>query len=74
MGVEKLRITGGEPLVRRGVDELIARSRAVPGIRDVTLTTNGSLLARMAQTLADAGLRPRHGLASTRSTTRPSAR
>src|SRR5471032_2226484 len=38
MGVEKLRITGGEPLVRRGVDELIARLAAVPGIRDVTLT------------------------------------
>ena len=56
MGVEKLRITGGEPLVRRGVDELIARLAAVPGIRDVTLTTNGSLLARMAQRLADAGL------------------
>ena len=56
MGVEKLRITGGEPLVRRGVDELIARLAAVPGIHDVTLTTNGSLLARMAPKLADAGL------------------
>ena len=57
MGVEKLRITGGEPLVRRGVDELIARLAVVPGIRDVTLTTNGSLLlARMAERLADAGL------------------
>ena len=56
MGVEKLRITGGEPLVRRGVDELIARLSPLPGIDDVTLTTNGSLLARMAQRLADAGL------------------
>ena len=56
MGVEKLRITGGEPLVRRGVDELIARLATIPGIRDVTLTTNGALLARMAQRLADAGL------------------
>jgi cyclic pyranopterin phosphate synthase len=56
MGVEKLRITGGEPLVRRGVDELIARLVPVPGIRDVTLTTNGALLARMAPRLADAGL------------------
>jgi cyclic pyranopterin phosphate synthase len=56
MGVEKLRITGGEPLVRRGVDELIARLSAVPGIADVTLTTNGSLLARMAPKLAAAGL------------------
>jgi GTP 3',8-cyclase len=57
MGVEKLRITGGEPLVRRGVDELIARLAPVAGIRDVTLTTNGALLARMAHRLADAGLR-----------------
>ncbi len=56
MGVEKLRITGGEPLVRRGVDELIARLSPLPGIDDVTLTTNGALLARMAQRLADAGL------------------
>ncbi len=56
MGVEKLRITGGEPLVRRNVDELIARLALVPGIRDVTLTTNGSLLARMAERLATAGL------------------
>ncbi len=56
MGVEKLRITGGEPLVRRGVDELIARLVPVPGIRDVTLTTNGALLARMAPRLAEAGL------------------
>jgi cyclic pyranopterin phosphate synthase len=56
MGVEKLRITGGEPLVRRNVDQLIARLAVVPGIRDVTLTTNGSLLARMAERLATAGL------------------
>jgi cyclic pyranopterin phosphate synthase len=56
MGVEKLRITGGEPLVRRGVDELIARLAPLPGIDDVTLTTNGALLARMAPRLADAGL------------------
>ena len=56
MGVEKLRITGGEPLVRRGVDDLIARLAPLPGIDDVTLTTNGALLARMAPRLADAGL------------------
>ena len=56
MGVEKLRITGGEPLVRRGVDELIARLAPLPGIDDVTLTTNGALLARMAPRLAEAGL------------------
>ena len=57
MGVEKLRITGGEPLVRRGVDELIARLAPLPGINDVTLTTNGALLARMAPRLAEAGLK-----------------
>jgi cyclic pyranopterin phosphate synthase len=57
MGVEKLRITGGEPLVRRGVDELIARLAPLPGITDITLTTNGALLARMAARLADAGLK-----------------
>jgi cyclic pyranopterin phosphate synthase len=56
MGVEKLRITGGEPLVRRGVDELIARLAPLPGIKDVTLTTNGALLARLAPRLAEAGL------------------
>jgi cyclic pyranopterin phosphate synthase len=56
MGVEKLRITGGEPLVRRGVDQLVARLAPLPGINDVTLTTNGALLARMAPKLADAGL------------------
>jgi GTP 3',8-cyclase len=56
MGVEKLRITGGEPLVRRGVDELVARLVPLPGIKDVTLTTNGALLARMAPKLAAAGL------------------
>ena len=56
MGVEKLRITGGEPLVRRGVDQLVARLAPLPGINDVTLTTNGALLARMAPMLADAGL------------------
>jgi cyclic pyranopterin phosphate synthase len=56
MGVEKLRITGGEPLVRRSVDQLIARLAPLPGINDVTLTTNGALLARMAPKLAAAGL------------------
>jgi GTP 3',8-cyclase len=56
MGVEKLRITGGEPLVRRGVDQRVARLAPLPGINDVTLTTNGALLARMAPKLADAGL------------------
>ncbi len=56
MGVEKVRITGGEPLVRRDLDELVRALRGIPGIRDLTLTTNGSLLRRQAQKLADAGL------------------
>ncbi len=55
-GVEKLRITGGEPLVRREVERLIAMLAPLPGLRDLTLTTNGSLLAKKAQALKDAGL------------------
>jgi cyclic pyranopterin phosphate synthase len=57
LGAEKLRITGGEPLVRRDLERLIAMLAPLPGLRDLTLTTNGSLLARKAQMLADAGLR-----------------
>jgi cyclic pyranopterin phosphate synthase len=56
-GVEKIRLTGGEPLVRRDLHRLVAGIAAVPGVRDLTLTTNGSLLARQAAGLADAGLR-----------------
>jgi len=56
-GVEKIRITGGEPLVRRDVEQLIAMLAPLPGLRDLTLTTNGSLLARKAGALKDAGLR-----------------
>jgi GTP 3',8-cyclase len=55
LGVHKLRITGGEPLLRRGLEELVARLAAL-GDQDVTLTTNGALLAQKAQALADAGL------------------
>jgi cyclic pyranopterin phosphate synthase len=54
LGVRKLRLTGGEPLVRRGVDRLIAM--LAPLGADLTLTTNGSLLARQARALKDAGL------------------
>jgi GTP 3',8-cyclase len=56
-GVQKLRITGGEPLLRREVERLIEMLAGVPGIEDIALTTNGSLLARKAQALRDAGLR-----------------
>ena len=55
-GVEKVRLTGGEPLLRRDLELLIAMLAPIPGLRDLTLTTNGSLLARKAQLLADAGL------------------
>jgi GTP 3',8-cyclase len=55
-GVRKLRLTGGEPLVRREIERLVARLAAIPDI-DLTMTTNGSLLPQRARTLADAGLR-----------------
>lgn len=55
-GVEKLRITGGEPLVRRDLEKLIAMLAPLPGLKDLTLTTNGSLLSKKAQALKDAGL------------------
>ena len=55
LGVEKIRITGGEPLVRRDVETLVAMLARIPGL-DLTLTTNGALLAQKAQALRDAGL------------------
>ena len=56
LGAEKIRITGGEPLLRHGLPDLIERLAVLPGLRDLTLTTNGHLLARQAQALRDAGL------------------
>ena len=56
-GVEKIRITGGEPLLRRNIEDLITMLIDIEGIRDVTLTTNGSLLERKAEGLALAGLK-----------------
>jgi cyclic pyranopterin phosphate synthase len=55
-GVSKIRLTGGEPLLRRNLPQLVARLKAIPGLRDLALTTNGSLLAAQAQALRDAGL------------------
>ncbi|HEU4321355.1 MAG TPA: GTP 3',8-cyclase MoaA [Acidimicrobiia bacterium] len=55
-GVTKVRITGGEPLLRKGIEDLIAQIAPIEGIDDLTLTTNGSLLARKAGALRDAGL------------------
>ncbi|WP_435022383.1 GTP 3',8-cyclase MoaA [Tundrisphaera sp. TA3] len=57
LGIDKIRLTGGEPLVRRDLPDLVARVAAVPGIADVGLTTNGILLAPMARDLWEAGLR-----------------
>jgi cyclic pyranopterin phosphate synthase len=57
LGVEKLRITGGEPTVRRDLPDLVRQLAATPGVRDLTLTTNGTALRRLAGPLADAGLR-----------------
>ena len=57
LGVSKLRLTGGEPLVRRNLDQLIARLVRVPGIEDIALTTNGILLAEQAAALRAAGLK-----------------
>jgi GTP 3',8-cyclase len=56
-GVRKLRITGGEPLLRRDLERLIERLAVIDDGLDVTLTTNGALLAAKARALADAGLR-----------------
>lgn len=55
-GVNKVRITGGEPLLRKGIEELIAMIAQVEGIDDLTLTTNASLLERKAEALVEAGL------------------
>ncbi len=57
LGVTQLRLTGGEPLVRRQLDRLVGSLTAIPGIQDLSLTTNGALLVEQAQNLADAGLR-----------------
>jgi cyclic pyranopterin phosphate synthase len=56
LGVRKLRITGGEPLLRRDLEHLVAALASIDDDLDVTLTTNAALLAQKAQALADAGL------------------
>jgi cyclic pyranopterin phosphate synthase len=57
LGIVKLRVTGGEPLVRRDLPKLIRHLTAIPGIRDLALTTNGVLLPELAEPLYVAGLR-----------------
>jgi len=56
LGVRKLRLTGGEPLLRRDLDKLVAMLAAIGGIGDIAMTTNGALLAANAQALKAAGL------------------
>ncbi len=56
LGVEKVRLTGGEPLVRRELPVLVEQLAAIPGVRDLTLTSNGVLMAEHAAALAAAGL------------------
>lgn len=55
-GIKKIRLTGGEPLVRNGIKKLIKMLRSIPEIEDITLTTNGILLEEMAEGLKAAGL------------------
>jgi len=57
LGIRKVRLTGGEPLLRRDLPDLVARLARIDGIEDLTLTSNGVLLGRMAEELVAAGLR-----------------
>jgi len=56
LGISKVRITGGEPLVRRGIVDFIAGLKSVPGLNDISLTTNGILLEDFAEKLYEAGM------------------
>ena len=57
MGVRRFRLTGGEPLVRKGVVDLVGEISRIPGVEDVSMTTNGILLSRFAPALRKAGLK-----------------
>ena len=56
LGIEKIRVTGGEPLIRKGILEFLTRLRGIPGLRQLVLTTNGLLLEEMAVPLKRAGV------------------
>ena len=56
LGVRRVRLTGGEPLVRRGIVDLVKQIAAIPGVDDLAMTTNGHLLAELAEPLKQAGL------------------
>ena len=57
LGIKKIRLTGGEPLVRKGLVDFVAQVAALPGLEDLSLTTNGVLLAEVAEDLKKAGLK-----------------
>jgi GTP 3',8-cyclase len=56
LGIQKIRLTGGEPLLRRDVEQLVARISVIPGLADLAMTTNGFLFPQKARALRDAGL------------------
>ena len=56
LGVEKVRLTGGEPLVRRDIDQLVEQIGALPGLKDFAMTTNGASLPKYAKRLREAGM------------------
>ena len=56
LGIHKIRLTGGEPLLRKGIEDLVARLAAIPGITDLAMTTNGFLFPQKARALRQAGL------------------
>ena len=56
IGIRKIKLTGGEPLVRKGIPNLVKQLKSIPGVEQVTLTTNGIMLEEMLEELAYAGL------------------
>ena len=56
LGIQKIRLTGGEPLLRHGLEELVARIAMIPGLEDLAMTTNGFLFPQKARALREAGL------------------
>jgi len=56
LGIKKVKLTGGEPLVREDITEIVAKIGEIPGVRDLSMTTNGTMLASYAEDLYDAGL------------------
>jgi cyclic pyranopterin phosphate synthase len=56
LGIHKFRLTGGEPLVRKGIVDFVGRLKSIPGVKELTLTTNGALLGALAKPLKAAGL------------------